>query len=92
MSERQVKILKGIAHPVRIAIVQMLADKEICAYKIAEKFPWDRTTVSKHLTLMRELGIVEDRRDGQSIYYRLKMRCLLTVLECIENVEGECVL
>jgi ArsR family transcriptional regulator len=92
LSERQVKILKGIAHPVRIAIVEMLADKEICACEIAEQFPWDRTTVSKHLALMRRLGIIEDRRDGQNIYYRLKMSCLLAVLKCIDNVKGECVL
>jgi ArsR family transcriptional regulator len=87
LSERQVKILKGIAHPIRIAVVQMLADKEICACEIAEQFTWDRTTVSKHLALMRGLGIIESRRDGQNIYYRLKMPCLLTVLECIDNVK-----
>jgi ArsR family transcriptional regulator len=88
LSEHQVKILKGIAHPVRVAIVKMLANKELCACEIAEQFSSDRTTVSKHLALMRDLGIIEDRRDGQNIFYSLKMRCLLTVLECIDNVKN----
>ncbi len=92
MTENKVSILKGIAHPVRVAIVEMLADKELCACEIAEKFPWDRTTISKHLALMRELEILEDRREGQNIYYSLKMRCLLSVLRCIDNVveKGVC--
>ncbi len=92
MSESKAKILKGIAHPVRVAIVEMLADKELCACEIAERFPWDRTTISKHLALMRELEIIEDRREGQNIYYSLKMRCLLSVLRCIGNVaeKGVC--
>lgn len=83
---QKAEILKGLAHPVRIAILEMLDGQELCVGEIAEKFPWDRTTVSKHLTLMRELDIIEDRREGQNIYYRLKMRCLVTVLKCIDGV------
>lgn len=92
LAKSKVKILKGIAHPVRVAIVEMLADQELCACEIAEQFPLDRTTVSKHLALMRELEILEDRREGQNIYYRLKMRCLLGVLQCIGDVieKGAC--
>lgn len=86
MAKSKAEILKGIAHPVRVAIVEMLADRELCACEIAEQFPLDRTTVSKHLALMRELKIIEDRREGQNIYYRLKMRCLLEVLRCIGDV------
>lgn len=91
-AERKTRILKGIAHPVRITIVEMLADKELCACEIAEQFSLDRTTVSKHLALMRELDILEDRRDGQNIYYSLKMGCLLSVLKCIDGVvkKGVC--
>ena len=85
MLEDKVKILKGIAHPARISIVEMLADKELCACDIAEQFSLDRTTISKHLTLMRQLGILEDRRDGQNIYYKLKMTCILSILKCIDT-------
>jgi ArsR family transcriptional regulator len=78
-------ILKGIAHPVRIEIVEMLENGEICACDIAGKFTIDRTTVSKHLALMTRLNILGVRRDGQNLYYRLKMNCLMSVLKCIDN-------
>lgn len=84
--ERKSSILKGVAHPVRIAIAEMLEDKEICACEIAEKFSIDRTSVSKHLALMTKLGILEVRRDAQNMYYTLKMKCLISVLKCIDGV------
>lgn len=85
-------ILKGLAHPVRIAVAQMLEDREICACEIAEQFTIDRTTVSKHLALMTRQGILEARRDGSNMYYTLKMKCLISVLKCIDGIieRGEC--
>jgi ArsR family transcriptional regulator len=79
-------ILKGMAHPVRVSIVEMLEGEELCACDIAAKFSTDRTTVSKHLALMTRLSILNARKDGQNIYYSLKMTCLLTVLRCIDGV------
>ena len=85
-SRRKAEILKGLAHPVRIAIAEMLEDKEICACNIADKFSIDRTTVSKHLALMTKLDILSVRRDGQNLFYSLKMKCLLSILRCIDGV------
>ena len=79
-------ILKGLAHPVRVAIAEMLEDGELCACDIADRFDCDRTTTSKHLAVMRELDILQDRREGQNIYYSLKMKCLVSVLKCIDGV------
>jgi len=58
--EQKVAILKGIAHPVRLAVVEALADHEMCVCDIAEMFHFDRTTISKHLALMKNLGILEE--------------------------------
>lgn len=85
---RKAEILKGLAHPVRIAIAEMLEDQELCACEIAEHFSCDRTTTSKHLAVMRQLGILEDRREGQNVYYRLKMVCLVQALHCIDRQEA----
>ncbi len=79
-------ILKGLAHPVRIAIAEMLEDRELCASDIAEHFSLDRTSVSKHLSLMTRLDILNVRRDGQNIYYSLKMKCLVSALRCMDNL------
>lgn len=90
--QQKANILKGLAHPARIAIAEMLADREICACEIAGCFSLDRTTVSKHLALMTRLGILTARRDAQNVYYTLGMRCLISALQCIDGVlqRGSC--
>lgn len=86
--KREIKadILKGLAHPVRIAIAEMLEDKEICACDIANHFSLDRTSVSKHLALMTKLGILDVRRASQNMYYTLRMKCLISALRCIDHI------
>jgi len=84
--ESKAEILKGLAHPVRVAIAEMLENREICACDIAARFSLDRTTVSKHLALMTRLNILSVRRDGQNLYYRLNMKCLLSALRCIDDL------
>jgi ArsR family transcriptional regulator len=82
-------ILKGIAHPVRMRIVEELSRGDLCAGEIAELFHFDRTTISKHLALMKDLGILESSREGTSVRYSLRMICLAQLLCCIENVLEE---
>ena len=84
--DQKVAILKGIAHPVRLAVVEALAVYDMCVCDIAEMFHFDRTTISKHLALMKNLGILEDRKEGLKVYYSLRIRCLPSMLSCIEKV------
>jgi len=83
---KKTAILKGLAHPVRMSIVEELAAREMCVCDIAEMFHFDRTTISKHLALMKSLGILEDRREGLNVYYSLRMECLAQLLSCVERV------
>lgn len=85
MQKSKAAILKGIAHPVRMRIVEALSARDLYAGEIAELFHFDRTTISKHLALMKDLGILESSREGTSIRYSLKMVCLAQLLSCIEN-------
>lgn len=86
LQEEKAAILKGIAHPVRLRVVEALARREMSVCEIAELFDFDRTTISKHLSLMKDLGILDSRKDGLHVIYRLKMRCLASVLSCVEKV------
>lgn len=86
VQEKKVAILKGLAHPVRLTIVEALADGEMCVCEIGELFQYDRTTISKHLSLMKSLDILSDRKDGLRVYYRLKIRCLPSILFCVEKI------
>jgi len=81
-----VRSLKALAHPVRLGIVQMLADKrsfgindesccarsEVCVCKITDRFDVSMPTISHHLKLLRKAGLVDTRRDGVWIYYSLR--------------------
>ncbi|MFA7620891.1 MAG: metalloregulator ArsR/SmtB family transcription factor [Aminobacteriaceae bacterium] len=86
IQRKKAAILKGIAHPVRMTIVEALARREMCVCDIAEMFHFDRTTISKHLALMKSLGMLEDRREGLNVYYSLRMSCLAPLLACVERV------
>ncbi|WP_286953452.1 MULTISPECIES: ArsR/SmtB family transcription factor [Aminobacterium] len=86
LQQEKAAIFKALGHPVRLSIVEALAKYEMCACEIAELFHFDRTTISKHIALLRDLDIIEDRKDGLHIYYSLKMRCLTSMLQCIERV------
>ena len=86
MQQAKADILKAVAHPVRLSIVEMLGKGERCACDICDVFPCDRTTVSKHLAVLRSLGVIEDRKEGLRVLYRLRMTCLLPFLACLERV------
>lgn len=86
LQEEKAAILKGIAHPVRLRVVEALACREMCVCEIAELFDFDRTTISKHLSLMKGLGILDSRKDGLNVMYSLRMKCLASLLSCVEKM------
>ena len=85
VQQAKADILKAVAHPIRLSIVVMLGEGERCACKICDAFSCDRTTVSKHLAVLKALGVIEDRKEGLFVFYRLRMRCLLPFLVCLEH-------
>jgi len=88
LSDR-VGIMKALAHPSRLMMVQELIEGERCVCELTEMVGADISTVSKHLSLLRDAGIVDSRRDGVKIYYRLKTPCVLKIFDCIEAVMDE---
>jgi len=82
-SDRRTEVLKALAHPVRLGLVETLADRRLCVNELAELFPVDRTTISKHLALLKEAGVLEDERMGREVYYTLRIPCLQEFLGCL---------
>jgi len=82
---KKAMLLKAMGHPIRVEIIELLGKKEMCACEIANLFNCDRTTVSKHLAILKDLGIIEQRREGLYIHYSLKLHCLVPMLQCIEH-------
>jgi ArsR family transcriptional regulator len=86
VQSREIAILKALANPVRIGIVEALAERELCVCQISEKFTLDRTSVSKHLSLLKSLGILDCHKEGLHVFYSLRIKCLPDLLRCIEHI------
>lgn len=91
----QARVLKALAHESRLQIVDRLSRGESSVGELTELVGSDRTTVSKHLALLRAHGIVTDRRDGNLVYYSLLTPCVVSFLSCATQVlrergEGGC--
>ena len=84
--DARAKIIKSLAHPTRLFIVDELSRGERCVCELTEKIGADVSTVSKHLTVLKNVGIVEDKKRGSSVYYSLKMPCVLSFFACVEDV------
>lgn len=80
------KIIKAIAHPTRLFIIDELSREEKCVCKLTEMIGSDMSTVSKHLSLLKAAGLVQDEKRGTQVYYRLSMPCVLGFLNCVESV------
>ncbi len=85
-SEARAGILKALAHPSRIYIVDKLSEKPHCVCELTEMIGADTSTVSKHLSVLKNAGIITDRKQGTTVYYSLEAPCLLRFISCVEQV------
>jgi len=84
--EKQAEIAKAIAHPLRIAIIDFLKDGEQCVCDIAETTGSERSNVSRHLSVMVNAGVLEYRKEGLKVIYKLKTPCILEFFSCVSKV------
>lgn len=84
--QAQANIMKALAHPTRLFIVNELAHAAKCVCELTDKIGADVSTVSKHLSIMKNAGIVGFEKRGTNIYYSLKMRCVLNFFTCVNEV------
>ena len=82
-------IFKALGHPSRLLMVEDLCRGERCVCELQALVGSDVSTVSKHLAVLKEAGIVQDERRGTNIYYSLRMGCVSTFLHCVGNFLGE---
>jgi len=80
------EIIKAMAHPSRLFIVDMLSKEEKCVREMTEMIGADISTISKHLTILKSAGIVQADKRGNQVYYRLRMPCILNFFGCVESV------
>jgi ArsR family transcriptional regulator len=84
--EARAQILKAMAHPSRLMILDALTSGEKRVCDLQAVVGADMSTVSRHLAVMKSAGLLEDRREGNWIYYRLRVPCVMSFFGCVEAV------
>ncbi|HZH86055.1 MAG TPA: metalloregulator ArsR/SmtB family transcription factor [Brumimicrobium sp.] len=87
--EAKVTIIKAMAHPTRLLIIEELSRKEHCVCELTQMIGADTSTVSKHLSILKNAGIVSDEKRSQMVYYTLNMPCTLNFMSCLDKVIQE---
>jgi DNA-binding transcriptional ArsR family regulator len=81
--------LKAIAAPHRLRILRLVRDEELSAGEIAAHFDVTRPAVSQHLTVLKEAGLVNERRNGTRRLYRARPEGLIELRTFLAELWGE---
>lgn len=84
----QARIIKALAHPTRLFIVDELSKGERCVRDLTDLIEVEMPTVSRHLSLLRNAGLLEDEKRGSQVFYRLRVPCMLDFFRCIEALQS----
>ena len=84
--KQQARVLKAMANESRLMIIDRLGRGECSVGELIKLVGSDQSTVSKHLAVLRSHGIVEDRREGNMVFYKLMTPCVLNFFSCATQV------
>jgi ArsR family transcriptional regulator len=85
--KKQARILKALGHPTRLFIVDELARGERNVRELTDMIGVEMPTVSRHLSILRDAGILADDKRGLQVFYRLSVPCVLNFFQCVEAVQ-----
>lgn len=83
-------IIKALAHPTRLFIVDELSRGERSVRDLTEMIGVEMATVSRHLSVLRNVGILDDEKRGAQVFYRVSVPCVLKVFDCVKAIQAEC--
>jgi len=86
LHEARAKIIKAMAHPSRLFIIEELSKSKRCVNELTEMIGADTSTVSKHLSVLKNAGLVQDEKRANSIFYSLRCPCIMDFMGCVEDV------
>lgn len=84
----QARVIKALAHPTRLFIVDELSRGEHCVCELTDMIGVEMPTVSRHLSVLKRVGILQDEKRGSQVFYRLRVPCVLNFFKCIEAVQN----
>ena len=77
----------AIAEPKRREILELLATQELAVNEIVQRLGWSQPTVSKHLGVLKQVGLVSERRDGRQRFYRTNAEQLKPIYDWVSPFE-----
>ena len=87
--KNQARIIKALAHPTRLFIVDELSRGERCVCELTDMIGVEMPTVSRHLGVLKGAGILETEKRGLQVFYRLRVPCVLNFFKCVEAVKRD---
>ena len=84
--QNQARLFKALMHPTRLAILDELRNGEQCVCHMEAMFGLRQAHISQHLMVLREAGLVTDRRDGWNIFYRVIKPEIYTIIDAMNNL------
>ena len=84
-AEHVAEVLKAVAHPVRLRIVELLEAGEMCVGDIVEALGGKQAITSQQLNMMKDKGVLSCRREGARVYYRIENKNVIKLLYCIND-------
>jgi len=89
-AEHVAEVLKAVAHPIRIEIVEALEEGELCVGDIGALLGVKQAIISQQLNIMKDKGVLACRRDGTKVYYRIANANVIKLLYCVyDHCEDE---
>lgn len=79
-------VIKALAHPTRLFIIDFLAQGEKCVCEIVEQVGDDTSTISKHLLVMKNAGLVESEKRGLKVFYKMTCPSISSLFDCLESI------
>ena len=83
--EQEISLYKLLAHPARLAILEALRNDDECVCHLEAVLGYRQSYLSQQLALLREGGLIIDRRDGWNIYYQVVMPEVFTILDTVRE-------
>jgi DNA-binding transcriptional ArsR family regulator len=81
-----VSLLKGLANESRLMIVCVLSEGELSVGQLNQRIKLSQSALSQHLAVLREQGMVQTRRESQTIYYRLSDTTAMDIIQLLHDV------
>ncbi len=84
--DSQAKLFKALMHPARLEILELLREGEECVCHMEAHLGYRQAYISQQLAVLKETGVIEDRRDGWNVFYRVIAPQVFTLLDAAAEI------